>query len=139
MKKNMIISTCTLLLYFISVLHAQTSMEETTIPSLEEILKSSSETTEETTMPPSSSPSSTSSSTTTTSTTRLSNKNFPENFLWNYTEFEIEHFCNCDLSRGCDINCCCDTDCSNVEVKSFSGCHEVQPHQYDPRYTFQNR
>ena len=138
MKKNMIISTCTLLLYFISVLHAQTSMEETTIPSLEEILKSSSETTEETTMPPSSSPSSTS-STTTTSTTRLSNKNFPENFSWNYTEFEIEHFCNCDLSRGCDINCCCDTDCSNVEVKSFAGCHEVQPHQYDPRYTFLKR
>ena len=70
MKKNMIISTCTLLLYFISVLHAQTSMEETTIPSLEEILKSSSETTEETTMPPSSS---STSSTTTTSTTRCQN------------------------------------------------------------------
>ena len=31
--------------------------------------------------------------------------------------------CSCDLTAGvCDMNCCCDPECSSDEVSSFSSC-----------------
>ena len=31
--------------------------------------------------------------------------------------------CQCDLTAGvCDINCCCDPECSSDEISTFSGC-----------------
>ena len=31
--------------------------------------------------------------------------------------------CQCDLTAGvCDINCCCDPECSAVEITTFSNC-----------------
>ena len=31
--------------------------------------------------------------------------------------------CSCDLTAGvCDMNCCCDPECSSEEVSSFSSC-----------------
>uniref|UniRef100_A0A146LMB0 Tectonic-1 n=3 Tax=Lygus hesperus TaxID=30085 RepID=A0A146LMB0_LYGHE len=36
----------------------------------------------------------------------------------------IEDSCSCDEVRGlCNINCCCDVDCSESDRKAFSHCH----------------
>lgn len=35
----------------------------------------------------------------------------------------------------CDINCCCDRDCSNEDRAVFSYCHIIQK-PVDPRYCF---
>ncbi|KAJ8682994.1 hypothetical protein QAD02_018786 [Eretmocerus hayati] len=35
----------------------------------------------------------------------------------------IEKLCSCDLTAGvCDINCCCDPDCTEAQQKVFSNC-----------------
>ncbi|GIY19494.1 hypothetical protein CEXT_113981 [Caerostris extrusa] len=45
--------------------------------------------------------------------------------------------CSCDLnSNVCDINCCCDSDCSEEDIKVFSECH-VQTLTPDPNYCYQ--
>ena len=50
---------------------------------------------------------------------------FPETSptLFNTTEFEYDtFFCTCDLTKNsCDINCCCDQDCSADDKKVFRG------------------
>ncbi|KAF0764953.1 tectonic-3, partial [Aphis craccivora] len=64
--------------------------------------------------------------TTATTTTELSNISLPKYFL----EYgaEVVHFipnkyCHCDLIyASCDINCCCDTDCTNHDLKTFTLC-----------------
>ena len=36
---------------------------------------------------------------------------------------QIDCLCSCDLTAGvCDMNCCCDPECSSEEVSSFSNC-----------------
>lgn len=41
-------------------------------------------------------------------------------FLTNITDLGP---CPCDLtSNGCDVNCCCDTDCSDSDRQAFSYC-----------------
>nr|XP_058952856.1 tectonic-3-like [Pocillopora verrucosa] len=33
--------------------------------------------------------------------------------------------CTCDLTgNGCDVNCCCDTDCTTVDQQSFTECRD---------------
>ena len=35
-------------------------------------------------------------------------------------------FCTCDLTSGqCDVNCCCDVDCSVSDRQMFTACDEV--------------
>ena len=46
-----------------------------------------------------------------------------------------EDYCVCDLHlEWCDINCCCDIDCSDSEKFSFSECIETRKQIYDSRY-----
>ena len=36
--------------------------------------------------------------------------------------------CTCDLtSGGCDVNCCCDNDCSDADRNAFSACDDNVP------------
>ena len=36
---------------------------------------------------------------------------------------QFDCLCSCDLTAGvCDMNCCCDPECSSDEVSSFSSC-----------------
>lgn len=43
-------------------------------------------------------------------------------------------FCACDLQLNiCDLNCCCDQDCSSQDKEVFEQC-EVEPRYYDARY-----
>ena len=118
------------ILFTANELHAQTeSLEsETTILPLEEILKSS-ETTSESTITFTTS-STTSTPTTTTSTT---SRYLPDGFAFNRSQFELGHYCTCDLTDVCDVNCCCDTDCSMEDLRAFMGCKEVIPHNFDSR------
>ena len=31
--------------------------------------------------------------------------------------------CPCDLTgNACDVNCCCDSDCTTTDIEAFSGC-----------------
>ena len=97
----------------------------------------------------STSSSSTTSSTTTTTTTKKSTpastkrpkkdeappSNEPP--VYNHTAFRAGPFCTCDLTpSSCDVNCCCDLDCSGDDAAAFSGCTHVKPHNVDPRYCY---
>lgn len=43
-------------------------------------------------------------------------------------------FCTCDLIGGeCDVNCCCDPDCSQDDLRLFNGCWSP-PSSYFDRY-----
>ena len=34
--------------------------------------------------------------------------------------------CTCDLTgNGCDLNCCCDTDCSSEDQQAFTECRDT--------------
>lgn len=34
--------------------------------------------------------------------------------------------CTCDLTgNGCDVNCCCDTDCSTADQQAFTECKDT--------------
>lgn len=75
-------------------------------------------------------------STSSTTTPKLEDL-LPEGFEMNRTEFKAVHFCTCDLTReACDVNCCCDIDCSTEDVKAFSACQDVQAHNYNPRFCY---
>lgn len=39
---------------------------------------------------------------------------------------------------SCDINCCCDIDCSVSDQLAFSGCHARTPFNFDPRHCYQS-
>ena len=45
--------------------------------------------------------------------------------IFNTTEYEYDKFmCTCDLTKNsCDINCCCDEECSIDDKKAFQGIH----------------
>ncbi|XP_069677109.1 tectonic-3-like [Periplaneta americana] len=46
--------------------------------------------------------------------------------------------CTCDLTLySCDINCCCDVECSESDRLVFSGCHKRTPSNVDSRYCYQ--
>ena len=100
------------------------------LPSLEEITN------------PTSSSSSTTSSTTkpiTTSTLSPDLENLlPEGFKFNWTQFVPGQFCHCDiLEKACDVNCCCDPDCTDQDILAFSKCQEVQVQtKIDPKFCF---
>ncbi|XP_076058780.1 tectonic-1-like [Oratosquilla oratoria] len=50
----------------------------------------------------------------------------------------ITDFCLCDLLDGsCDINCCCDEDCSAEDLQVFSKCIERPQPVLDSRYCYQ--
>lgn len=65
-------------------------------------------------------------------------KNTPEpNQKYLYFVTSDEDICSCDLtSNYCDINCCCDSDCSEEDVKVFSECHS-RPLVPDKYYCYQ--
>lgn len=43
--------------------------------------------------------------------------------------------CNCDLTAfSCDINCCCDDDCSEIDKNSFINCISPEPNKIDEKY-----
>ncbi|XP_021916261.1 tectonic-3-like isoform X2 [Zootermopsis nevadensis] len=45
--------------------------------------------------------------------------------------------CVCDIKvNSCDINCCCDVDCSDSDRLAFSGCHGRAPFNFDPRHCY---
>nr|CAH7746750.1 unnamed protein product [Callosobruchus chinensis] len=49
-------------------------------------------------------------------------------------KFRSNELCVCDLELNtCDINCCCDQDCSPSDKSVFSHC-ETETHTYDTRY-----
>ncbi|CAL4091035.1 unnamed protein product [Meganyctiphanes norvegica] len=57
--------------------------------------------------------------------------------LVNDIEEALEDFCLCDLSIGlCDVNCCCDEDCSQEDRLVFSHCLERPQTVLDERYCF---
>nr|CAI5838000.1 unnamed protein product [Callosobruchus analis] len=48
--------------------------------------------------------------------------------------FKSNELCICDLELNvCDMNCCCDQDCSQSDKLVFSHC-ETETHTYDTRY-----
>lgn len=52
------------------------------------------------------------------------------------THFILEKDCHCDMTKQiCDVNCCCDRDCSNEDRLVFSHCHILHK-PVDPRYCF---
>ena len=64
----------------------------------------------------------------------------PEGFEFNRTQFEPKHFCTCNLIDGaCDVNCCCDSDCSADDVKAFSQCKPIQAHNYDRKFCYTSK
>ncbi|KAG8175322.1 hypothetical protein JTE90_002867 [Oedothorax gibbosus] len=66
-------------------------------------------------------------------------KNTPEQIQkYLYFATSDEDICSCDLnSNYCDINCCCDPDCSEEDVKVFSNCHS-RPLVPDKYYCYQS-
>ena len=42
---------------------------------------------------------------------------------FNTTQYEYDTFmCTCDLTKSsCDINCCCDEECSRKDLEAFKG------------------
>ena len=73
-----------------------------------------------------------SSSETSTFSTSTSTPTTPAPF--NHSEFVYGHYCTCDITRdACDVNCCCDVDCNEVDVKVFSGCLRAETYDPDPR------
>lgn len=51
------------------------------------------------------------------------------------TKLRVSDNCPCDLSSGmCDVNCCCDADCTEEQSKAFSTCHEDVSSEPDLRY-----
>ena len=47
--------------------------------------------------------------------------------------------CSCDLTKNwCDVDCCCDEDCSEGDKKSFGECIETHTTFYDPKYCYNN-
>ena len=73
----------------------------------------------------------TTTATTTTTTTTTSPKPTTE------SKFDYTNSCTCDLTLdSCDINCCCDPDCSRNDTQAFSSCIEQKPMRYDPKYCF---
>uniref|UniRef100_A0A2H8TLN8 Tectonic-3 n=1 Tax=Melanaphis sacchari TaxID=742174 RepID=A0A2H8TLN8_9HEMI len=50
----------------------------------------------------------------------------PPKYLSEYgavVHFVLNKYCHCDLIyASCDINCCCDTDCTNHDLKTFTLC-----------------
>ncbi|XP_012265892.2 tectonic-1 [Athalia rosae] len=47
--------------------------------------------------------------------------------------------CDCDLTiSSCDVNCCCDTDCNELDMQVFSACKDNHPKLYDTRYCYDN-
>ena len=64
----------------------------------------------------------------------------PEGFEFNRTQFEPKHFCTCNLIDGaCDVNCCCDSDCSSDDFKAFSQCKPIQAHNYDRKFCYTSK
>ncbi|XP_046433488.1 tectonic-3 [Neodiprion fabricii] len=46
-----------------------------------------------------------------------------------------EDNCHCDLTiSSCDINCCCDVDCNDLNVTELFACKDHRPKVYDTRY-----
>ena len=54
-----------------------------------------------------------------------SSTKLPKNL--NSTEFDYdEYLCTCDLTKNsCDVNCCCDEECSQEDRKAFIGNHLI--------------
>ncbi|XP_049785025.1 tectonic-1 isoform X2 [Schistocerca cancellata] len=51
-----------------------------------------------------------------------------------------EENCACDLElNSCDINCCCDADCSEEDRLVFLRCEEKPPLPPDPRYCYRTQ
>ncbi|KAK0079827.1 hypothetical protein PV326_008514, partial [Microctonus aethiopoides] len=51
-------------------------------------------------------------------------------------QYNVE-ICTCDLTISqCDINCCCDTDCTQFHLTIFSHCTDRQVKNYDSRYCY---
>nr|CAD7598028.1 unnamed protein product [Timema genevievae] len=49
-----------------------------------------------------------------------------------------DDICTCDLMLfSCDINCCCDSDCSTTDRQVFSSCKDKTPVLHDPRDCYQ--
>lgn len=46
--------------------------------------------------------------------------------------------CTCDVNmNSCDINCCCDDDCSDNDRLAFSGCHTRTSFNFDSHHCYQ--
>lgn len=115
-------------------LFSNNSEEDTTI-STQPTTRNDEETTSEETTIPTTTIVSTSTTTTTTSTSTKSPQKESDSF--NATIFVPGGFCQCDLSLGlCDINCCCDQDCSNRDRKAFSDCSVQFPPNPDDNYCY---
>ncbi|XP_076295297.1 tectonic-3 [Lasioglossum baleicum] len=60
------------------------------------------------------------------------------NEIRNHSIHKIQSdMCECDLVvSSCDINCCCDKDCSDFHLTVFSHCKYNQAELYDKRYCY---
>ena len=48
-------------------------------------------------------------------------------YIWSWLFFVISDIgiCTCDLTaNGCDVNCCCDKECSSEDRAVFSECED---------------
>ena len=79
----------------------------------------------------------TTSTTTITTSTTIARREEPRE----ESKYQYERsFCSCDLTvASCDVNCCCDTDCSEKDSKVFTRCQEQAPRRYDKRYCFNEK
>ncbi|XP_022164991.1 tectonic-3 [Myzus persicae] len=77
----------------------------------------------ETTLLVTNSTNTTSTSITTTEFTSISPPKYLSENNAEVVRFVPYKYCHCDLIYGsCDINCCCDTDCTNHDLKTFTLC-----------------
>ena len=120
-------------------------MEEEELVTTEAVLKEDiNRTTEETLQTTSSMETTKSTTTTTTKTTTTSTTTTTTTTTTGApsaeSEFDYSHYCSCDLTMGgCDVNCCCDPDCSSNDTAVFTSCGAEQPPDWDPRYCYNTR
>ncbi len=50
---------------------------------------------------------------------------------------EEELYCTCDLKVGeCDVDCCCDRECTEADAAAFSDCRDREMARADLSYCF---
>ena len=114
------------LLLLLLIVDVVTSQNDTTTEATTEKATTTTKTTTKTTT----------TTTTTTKTTTTTTEATPKEF--NYTMYKIGPHCTCDLTIDeCDIDCCCDSECSLQDMKVFKSCiHQDPSTNLDPRYCF---
>lgn len=68
-------------------------------------------------------------------TTEVATTQIPTPDELDATQMDNEMFCSCDLTAGqCDINCCCDPDCSSEDRRLFDSCWKPPVSEFERYY-----